>query len=126
MICWNADGIEIPFYVGQTNRPRERMQDYAARGFKACTDFRVGSAVEYMTDYLHVSVTVRYKRSDTPRADERAWIRDLILSGYRLLNCLPAYDYRTANQEEERQIVQKFCDMLSKQSTAARASVGSS
>lgn len=44
--------------------------------------------------------------------EERALIRDLQLCSLRLLNSLPSYDYSNAEREEQRQIVQKFCDML--------------
>ena len=43
---WAADGIENPFYVGQTKRLSGRMRDYHLKIFTACTDFRVGEAIE--------------------------------------------------------------------------------
>ena len=30
----------------------------------------------------------------------------------RLLNCLPRYDYKNDIETEEREVIQRFCDML--------------
>src|ERR1700730_10122459 len=47
-----------------------------------------------------------------PRQEEKAIIRGLLISGVRLLNCLPRYDYKTDSETEERQVVQRFCEMF--------------
>jgi hypothetical protein len=52
------------------------------------------------------------KREDEPRVEEGAIIRKLHLSGVFLLNDLCGYSYQAAQKEEERQIVQNFCDAL--------------
>jgi len=87
------------------------MGDYQAAQFAACTDFRVGEAVRYFLK-RGLRVALRYRRTDEPRKDEYVLIRDLQLLGLRLLNCLPSYDYKKADKDEERQTVQRFCDML--------------
>ena len=57
-------------------------------------------------------VVVRYRASANPKKEEKAIIRQLVLSGVRLLNCLPRYDYLEATDGEERIAVQRFCDIL--------------
>lgn len=89
VFCWVADGVEIPFYVGQTNRFSERMNDYSLANFKACTDFCVGQAVKYLKSTKNYCVVVRHKPSLDPPKEEKAIIRRLLVSGVWLLNCLP-------------------------------------
>ena len=112
LFCWLADGTEVPFYVGQTNRFSGRMRDYSMANYKACTDFRVGEALKYLATAKNFRIRVRYKASAAPRRDEKDIIRTLLISGVRLLNCLPAYDYRKDTEAAERETVQRFCDML--------------
>ena len=88
------------------------MDDYCGALFAACTDFRVGEAVKYLKNEKSLRIVVRYRSSEFPRKDEDSIIRELQLSGVRLLNDLISYDYRTANCEEERAAVKKFCDIL--------------
>jgi hypothetical protein len=111
VFCWVADGVETPFYVGQTNRFSGRMNDYSLANFKACTDFCVGEAVRYLKTKRY-PVVVRYKPSLNPPKDEKEIIRRLLVSGVWLLNCLPRYDYRTDSEAEEREVVRRFCDMF--------------
>jgi len=110
--CWILDRLENPFYVGQTKRLAGRMNDYRVAQFAACTDFRVGEAVKYLKDRKKCRIVVRYKVSGKMRKDERALIRELHLSGVRLLNDLSGYNYRKANQTEERAAVHKFCEVM--------------
>jgi hypothetical protein len=92
VFCWAADGNEIPFYVGQTNRFSGRMNDYRLANFKACTDFCVGEAIKYLKSTKNYRIVVRHRRSPDPPREEKAIIRRLLLSGVWLLNCLPRYD----------------------------------
>jgi hypothetical protein len=117
VFCWVADGMEIPFYVGQTNRFSGRMNDYCLASFKACTDFCVGEAVKYLKDTKNYRVVVRHRPSPEPPKEEKAIIRRLLVSGVWLLNCLPRYDYRADSEAEEREIVQRFCDMFTRRNT---------
>jgi hypothetical protein len=112
VFCWVADGIEIPFYVGQTNRFSGRMHDYDLANFKASTDFCVGEAVKYLKGTKNYRVVVRHRPSPDPPKEEKAIIRRLLASGVWLLNCLPRYDYRADSQAEEREVVHRFCDMF--------------
>lgn len=112
VFCYLANGEEIPFYVGQTNRLPGRMRDYRLANFSACTDFCVGEAVRYLTSEKKYRVTLRYKQSDDPPKDEKLMIRLLMISGIWLVNCLPRYDYRTDDEAQERQLIHRFCDMF--------------
>jgi hypothetical protein len=112
VFCWIRDGVESAFYVGQTKRLAGRMNDYRLAQFAACTDFRVGEAVRYLRDTKKCRIVVRYKVSTDIRKDEYSVIRELHLSGVRLLNDFSSYDYRMANETEERAAVQGFCDVI--------------
>jgi hypothetical protein len=105
---------EVPLYVGQTQELQNRMWDYCKAHFKACTDFRVGEAVKYLRG-KGCRVTVRYNACDHPRSEERRIIRELQVSGPRLINGLVAYDYATCSEEEERRFIQRFCDLILRQ-----------
>jgi len=112
VFCWVADGVETPFYVGQTKRFSGRMNDYDLANFKACTDFCVGEAVKYLTNTKKVRVVVRHRPSPEPLKEEKTIVRRLLVSGVWLLNCLPRYDYRIDSENEERAVVHSFCDMF--------------
>jgi hypothetical protein len=115
ILCFAGSGItETPFYVGQTDRFHGRMNDYRLASFSACTDFCVGEATRYLTGARNFRVIVRYRTSISPRTEEKRIIRDLLISGVRLLNCLPRYDYLTAGEAEERDAIHRFCDLLAK------------
>ncbi len=107
-----VDSVDLPFYVGQTNRFSGRMRDYSLANFAACTDFCVGEAIKYLKSEKNYRIVVRYTASSDPLRQEKAIIRRLLVSGVRLLNCLPRYDYRTDDEGVERETVRKFCDML--------------
>src|SRR5208337_3975698 len=109
---WVADGVENPFYVGQTERLSGRMDDYRLASFKAGTDFRVGEAVKYLNGINNYPVIVKYRASTDPPKEEHEITRDLLLEGTWLLNCFPGYDYLKANEADERNAVQRFCDAL--------------
>ncbi len=112
VFCWIRDGAESPFYVGQTKRLAGRMNDYRLAQFAACTDFRVGEAMRYLRDSKKCRIVVRYKVSAEMRKDEYGLIRELQLSGVRLMNEFSSYNYRMANETEERVAVQRFCDVM--------------
>jgi hypothetical protein len=78
------------------------MWDYCTAQFDACTDFRVGEAIRYLREKKGCRISLRYKASGNPRKDEYDLIRELHVSGPRLLNGLVAYDYRTTDPAAER------------------------
>ena len=81
------------------------MGDYQTSPFAAQTDFKVGTAIKALSA-LGYEVHVHYITSEDRRRDESAWITRLEASGYSLLNRLPGYKYRTADQSaEEARIV---------------------
>jgi hypothetical protein len=109
---WTAR--EVPVYAGQTRRLSDRMWDYCEASYYACADFRVGEAIHYLRESKRCRITLRYKATETRREEEYNLIRELVITGTRLLNQLPAYDFRnvSTNQGEERRLVQRFCDMV--------------
>jgi hypothetical protein len=46
------------------------------------------------------------------RSEEGKIIKDLRSRGVRLLNDLRGYEYKTANEQAEREKVRRFCDAL--------------
>jgi hypothetical protein len=116
---WVGDGVEHPFYVGQTQRFSGRMDDYRLANFKACTDFRVGEAVKYLEDINKYHIIVKYRASTDPGKEEHEIIRELLLEGVRLLNCLPSYDYPTAKEGDERNAAQRLRDIFIASNTKA-------
>ena len=114
VLCWVRNGAQTPFYVGRTRRLRGRMEDYCLAQFQACTDFRVGEAVRYLRGTKRYQIVLRYRASAEPSKDEYHLLRKLQLSGFRLLNDLLGYNYRTAQETHERAVVQKFCDVLTR------------
>jgi hypothetical protein len=101
----------FPLYVGQTRRLLGRVGDYEAAQFKAPTDFRVGRAIQYLTAKKKCRVDFRYRPSASHLKDEKLLIRELLLSGYILLNFLGAFDYNDTIEENELVLVHRFCDM---------------
>jgi hypothetical protein len=89
------------------------MNDHYLANSKAYTDFCVGEAVKCLNSSKNYRVTVRYRPSQDPPRDEETIIRQLLVSGVWLLNCLPRYDYKKDDEGVEREVVQRFCDMFS-------------
>ena len=65
---------EVPFYVGMTTRFFGRLDDYFWASPQAPSDFRVGEAIRFFTDYFagnpDIKVAVHYKHVEDPRAEE--------------------------------------------------------
>ena len=112
-IFWvSAAGAETPFYVGQTKRLAERMADYCCAEFQASADFRVGKAICYLRDAKKFRIVLKYNASNNPARDEHDLIKKLQLSGVRLLNDFVGYDYRTAEEEDEKRDIFQICELL--------------
>ncbi len=109
---WASGGAQRPFYVGQTNRLADRMDDYGDPSFYATTDFKVGEAVRYFREKKYLRIFVRYRPSQDPRSDEKELIRELRLEGFRLLNDFGGYDYKTADKRGVTADLRRFCDVL--------------
>jgi hypothetical protein len=127
---WVADGVEIPFYVGETDRFQGRMNDYWQAQFAAPTDFKVGEAAKYLKEVTNCRIVVKYKRSADQKAErckeEDAIKQRLRSEGVQLLDDVPGYKYGTTSKEErsarilrERDAVRGFCDMLIRTRTGA-------
>jgi len=114
VISWTRAGNpEVPFYVGQTRRLSDRMWDYCEASFTACTDFRVGKAIQYLGE-RGCRIILRYKATENRHEEEYKLVRELLVIGTRLLNQVPAYDYRNANtcEAEECRFIRRFSDLL--------------
>lgn len=126
ILIFSKDGVENPFYVGQTTRFHGRMDDYFWADDQAPTDFKVGEAVRYFCGVLGGKVYARYKQSSARLSDEKTWEARLRASGAILLNG-KAYNYKTAGMKVELHSVHALCDEIavslqSKNSAAQAAS----
>jgi hypothetical protein len=110
----SRDGVTLPFYVGQTSNIVRRVGDYSYPSFSAPTDFKVGEAIKYLTS-KQCEIEIRIKESTTALEDERALIRNLQLSGFHLLNHLAGFAYLESCPDDEREFIERFCDMLVRQ-----------
>lgn len=106
----NEGSEPLPFYVGESSRHVGRFGDYVSGKFSAATDFKVGEAVKYLKKLGH-SVVVKYKEVENRKVEEKQIIESLRL-GFRLLNDLKGFDYKSANEKEERQKIQQFIDEI--------------
>ena len=105
VISWTRAGNpEVPFYVGQTRRLSDRMWDYCEASFTACTDFRVGKAIQYLGE-RGCRIILRYKATENRHEEEYKLVRELLVIGTRLLNQVPAYDYRISIRVRPRNVV---------------------
>jgi hypothetical protein len=85
-----------PFYVGQSSRHVGRFGDYLKPNFTAATDFKVGKAIEFLTE-RGFKVEIKYKVSTNRKLDEK----ELIKKTEPILNGLKLYKYKTAVKEIE-------------------------
>jgi hypothetical protein len=111
VLFWVTESQQVPFYVGQTSRIWGRLDDYYWGTFWASTDFRIGEAIRYLNTKAH-RVVVKYKGSEDPRGEEARIIEDLRRAGYTLLNGIGGFDFRKADESEERLKVHRFIDGL--------------
>jgi hypothetical protein len=106
------DGTEQPFYNGETERFPSRMDDYRQGAFKAPTDFKVGEAIRRLEEKgmkVKVECQEHPDRKSALQAQARM-TKELRDKGVPMLNDLPGYDYRTADEETERRKIHEFCD----------------
>jgi hypothetical protein len=108
VLFWSDGSREIPFYVGETSQIWSRMNDYYWADFDAPTDFRVGEAIRYLHS-KGLAVKVRYHRSEDRHADEAGLIAQLRTQA-PLLNGERAYDYKKANEANERTRIREWVD----------------
>jgi hypothetical protein len=99
----------IPIYVGESSRNIGRFGDYISAQFSAPTDFKVGVAVKHLMKKGH-KVVIKYKNSSGRRKEEGDVIREIKTAGFRLLNDLQGYDYRTAKKDEETRKIEDFVE----------------
>jgi hypothetical protein len=111
VLCFVDKGEEIPFYVGQTQAILGRLNDYYWAQFQASTDFRIGEAVKHL-NLRGIRVIAKYKASEDRRAEEKMIIAELHAEKRKLLNDFKGFDYRTAQEDDERTKAQKSIEQL--------------
>jgi len=115
---------KIPFYVGESSRGIGRFGDYVSAQFTASTDFKVGEAIRYLRS-LGLVVGIKYKESHCRKIEEKEFIAAL-RKETQLLNDLKGYDYKLANEDDERAKVHKFIMELVQEKGRREASLGNS
>jgi hypothetical protein len=113
VLCWVGESEEVPFYVGQTSRIWGRLDDYYWATLSAPTDFRVGEAVRYLHTKGYL-VVVKYKSIADSRRAESDIIEELhrLRGATTLLNDLSGFDWKKADELEERRRIHAFIDIL--------------
>lgn len=107
----------FPFYVGETGRGVGRLGDYLSAQFSACTDFVVGTAIQWLRD-AGFEVEFLFRSTAPGEAARKQEERRLIeLASERVGGVLlndtakyPRYDYRRADRDQERARVEAFCE----------------
>jgi hypothetical protein len=109
VLFYSINGIEIPFYIGQTRRFTERMGDYAYGQFEAPTDFKVASAMKFFCEERGCSIRVGHKPSENRFAEERSLLKKAKELKLILLNDCPGYDCKKITREQAELAVLDFC-----------------
>jgi len=112
VLLFVLNGLEKPFYVGQTMRFAGRMDDYFWAQFTASTDFKVGESIKHLRDERGCQIIVRHKPSSNRLDEEKAIIRQLSKEKFPLLNSCPNYDYKTASEDDVLEAIRGYCDKL--------------
>lgn len=111
---WINGGIEVPFYVGETSRLSERMNEHGKAYFSCETDFRVGECIRYLKEIKKYQVVFGYRRSSDHEIErlreEDGIIEKLHLTGALLLNHFRSYSHYVDEETVERERLQKFCE----------------
>jgi len=110
------DSKETFFYVRQSSRNIGRFGDYVKAGFAAPTDFKVGEAIRHLRK-LGCFVGVKYKVSSNRKVEEKD-IMQALEKSYKLLNDLDGYDYKKADENNERLKVHTFINKIYEESGA--------
>jgi hypothetical protein len=84
-----------PFYVGQSSRHIGRFGDYLKPNFSAATDFKVGKAIEFLTNN-GFKVEFKYRNSLDRSLDEKKLINEI--DPY--LNKIKGYNYNLLQHDE--------------------------
>ena len=98
------------FYVGESSRHIGRLGDYLSAQFSAPTDFKVGEAIKYLLS-IGYEVGVKYKESQSRKVDEKS-VLDELRKNSKMLNDLPGYDYKTADEMKEKLKIHDFIRSL--------------
>ena len=85
-----------PFYVGESSRHVGRFGDYISPNFSSATDFKVGKAIEFLTNN-GFKVEFKYRSAINRRDDEN----ELINLINPILNTIQGYDYKNSDDKTE-------------------------
>ncbi len=99
----STDSDFHPFYVGQSSRNIGRFGDYISAKFSAATDFKVGQAIEYLTNSGY-KVEFKYRSSLVRLLEEK----ELINLINPILNTMKGYDYQYSDKKIEIRNIQEF------------------
>lgn len=91
------------------------MNDYRLANWSAPTDFRVGEAMKHLISQGHDLHVLRKPSRDIKKErmkEERELIATLLNAGFRLLSCLPAYDYQSGSRKDELAKIGAFVQVL--------------
>lgn len=101
-----------PFYVGQSSKTvGGRVGDYVSAKFSAPTDFKVGKAVMMFRE-RDCEVIIRYMPTNDRKGEEVKFVRLQKEDGHELLNHLPGYDYKKADEHEELRKIDAFVERV--------------
>lgn len=109
-IYFRENDKDTYFYVGESSRHIGRLGDYLSAKFSAPTDFKVGEAIKYLL-CIGYEVGVKYKESQNRKVDEKS-VLDELSKNSKMLNDLPGYDYKTADERQERLKIHDFIRSL--------------
>lgn len=112
------DNSEVPFYVGMSTKHIGRFGDYLSANYSAPTDYKVGKAIQYMRDF-GLNVGIKYKETNNYKEEEKELINKL-RKNYLLINDLPGFDYKRANENQEKIKIHEFVQQLIKKIHAQR------
>lgn len=118
VLCWVAEEQEIPFYVGETHSAKHRLDAYYWADFQASTDFKVGEAVKHLCA-KNYRVIAKIKLSTDRLQEQNIIIAALRAEGRKLLNDCRGYNYKTADEKNERAKIQQFVETLLSSTTDA-------
>lgn len=106
---------EIPLYVGESGRFRERFGEYLVANHTTSTDFKVGESIYYLQEKGY-KIIVKYKPTDANnrKIEQNDFIRDYQRENIKLLNDLKniiiTKSYQREEREKEREKIRQFID----------------
>lgn len=92
------------------------MGDYSSAYYSASTDFKVGRAIKRLSSDFNIHVYFRAEIPDSIRGTEKRLIREVLCTGFHLLNELSGYLYTDkVSERAEEDAIHYFVDMLKRE-----------